>query len=361
MRGFKMEVLVMSSDFRSLDVMDVFDSLIWTERYSKCGDFEICVSVNEYALSILKSDFYLWMQGSDSVMIIEGRAINTDTEAGNTFTVTGRCLKSLLERRIIWGQTVLSGNFQNGIYQLLNENIINPVITSRKIPNFIFEASTDPIVTALTIEAQFNGENLYDSVQKLCESANIGFNVTLTENNEFKFKLYAGIDRSYSQITNPYVVFSPKFDNIINSNYAESKQPLKTATLVAGEGEGSARKLLSVELVAGGGSGIQRREMFTDASGVSSTVDGGTLTDEEYYAQLAQKGLESLAENGAVTSFDGEIEPSRMFKYGEDFLMGDILQMANEYGIEAKVRVIELILSQKSEGESVYPTFAIAQ
>jgi hypothetical protein len=32
-----MEVLVMSSDFRSVDVMDVFDSLIWTERYSNAA------------------------------------------------------------------------------------------------------------------------------------------------------------------------------------------------------------------------------------------------------------------------------------------------------------------------------------
>ncbi len=54
---------------------------------------------------------------------------------------------------------------------------------------------------------------------------------------QFVFELYAGFDRSYDQTENPYVIFSPKFENIINSNYIESKASLKTVTLVGGEGE----------------------------------------------------------------------------------------------------------------------------
>jgi hypothetical protein len=353
-----MELLVLNQNFISIDVVDIFDSLIWTERYFKCGDFEVYTSVDETVLSILKEDYYLWMKGSETVMIIEGIEIDTDTENGNHFTASGRSLESILERRIIWGQTILTGNFQNGIQQLLNENIINPVIPERKIDNFIFEASTNPIITALTIETQFTGDNLYDSIQKLCEVNSIGFKVSLTDDNKFKFKLYSGADRSYNQLSTPYVVFSPKFENLINSNYVESKKTFKSVTLVAGEGEGAERRTLAVEIASGGGSGLARREIFTDAKDVSSTVDGGNLTDEEYDAQLAQRGVESLSDNDAIYSFEGQIEPTRMFKYGEDFFMGDILEIANEYGMEAKARVIELVRSQNLEEETVYPTFA---
>ena len=46
-----------------------------------------------------------------------------------------------------------------------------------------------------------------------------------------------------------------------------------------------------------------------------------------------------------------------MFKYGEDFGMGDIVQISNEYGIETKARVIEYVRSQAEDGYNVYPSF----
>ena len=194
--------------------------------------------------------------------------ITSDTEDGNHVTVTGRSLESILDRRIVWGQKLLSGNLQNGIKTLLNENVISPSDSNRKIPNFIFKESIDPAITKLKLEAQYTGDNLYDVIQKICEEQGIGFKITLNDEKQFVFELYAGSDRSYDQTENPYVIFSPKFENIINSNYIESKASLKTVTLVGGEGEGAGRRYTTV----GGGSGLNRRELFTDARDISSNV-----------------------------------------------------------------------------------------
>ena len=191
-------------------------------------------------------------------------------------------------------------------------------------------------------------------IQKICEERNIGFKITLNDNKQFVFKLYAGTDRSYDQTVVPYVVFSPNFENIINSNYMESKASLKNITLVGGEGEGSARKYTTV----GSGSGLNRRELFTDARDISSDVgDGVVLSNAEYTAQLQQRGKEKLAENTDVTSFEGQVETTIMFKYGEDFFNGDVVQIANEYGHETKARILEIVTSENEEGTSVYPTF----
>lgn len=81
---------------------------------------------------------------------------------------------------------------------------------------------------------------------------------------------------------------------------------------------------------------MNRRELYTDARDVSSTVDNETLTDAEYKAQLSQRGLENLAENIATKSFEGKVETTRMYRYGEDFFLGDMVQIVNEYGIEGK-------------------------
>lgn len=352
-----MEVLVLDTSLTAVAILDTFDSLIWTDRYFKYGDFEVCTAVTNNALNVLREDYYLVLNGSDHVMIIEGLEIKTNNENGNTFLVSGRSLESILERRVIWKQTILHGDFQNGVQRLLNENVIAPSDPNRTIHNFIFEASTDPAITDLVIDAQYTGDNLYTAIQGLCEANNIGFKITLSDDGFFVFKLYSGVDRSYNQLVIPYVVFSPKFENILNSNYVESKKALKTIALVAGEGEGSDRKTTSVEIPSGGGSDLARRELFIDARDISSTVDSGTLTPEEYAAQLSQRGIENLISNIFVKSFDGQIETTRLYKYGTDFFMGDIIQIANEYDMETEVRVVELIHSQNSSGIEIYPTF----
>lgn len=466
-----MELTVLDTNFRSIAIIDVFESLIWTDRFSTCGDFEIYESANDKNLVSLLEDYYLWSRESEHTMIIEDHKITSDIDSGSHVQITGRSLESILDRRIVWFQTVLGGNLQNGVKKLLDDNIINPTDPDRKVSNFIFEASTDPAITGLTIDAQYTGDNLLKAVQELCEAKSIGFKVLLNEAMQFVFKLYAGVDRSYDQIVNPYVVFSPKFDNLLNSNYLQSTKDLKTVTLVAGEGEGTARRTISVAGVFGSGTGLSRRELFTDARDVSSSAPGrnlfdkskvqsgfinattgaietnasysnskygeaisivsgksyylsgyagafryclfnsdgtynsyvnlttpiawtatitgkmvplfyngatdgqlnitqielGTaatayiafnkLDDTEYNAQLSQKGTQNLSEHKKIQSFEGQAETTKIYQYGRDFFMGDILQIANEYGMESRSRVTEVVRSHSTSSIDVVPTF----
>lgn len=350
-----MDLFVLDQNLEAIAIVDTYNSLIWTDRYQECGDFELYRSISKELLEYIKQDYYLVNNESEHTMIIEKLLINSDPEEGNHITVTGRSLESILERRIIWGLKTISGNLQNGIKTLLEENIISPEDPDRKIDNFVFEESTDPAITELGIDAQYTGDNLYEVIKKICVERGIGFKVTLNDQKQFVFKLYAGVDRSYEQVERPHVVFSPSFDNIVDSNYIESKSSLKNVTLVGGEGEGSERKYVTV----GSESGLNRRELFTDARDISSDVgDGKVLTEAEYNAQLEQRGKEDLAENTDVVSFEGQAETSRMFVYGRDFFNGDIVQVADEYGHEIQARVLEIITSEDEQGRSVYPTFS---
>ena len=353
-----MELMVLNQQFQTIDILDTFESLIWTDRYSKYGDFEIYTPINSRILESCKQDNYLWYKDSEHVMIIESILKGTDIEAGKTLTITGRSLESLLYRRIVWRQTVIYGGVQAGIKQLITENIINPIEPERKISNFIFEDSTDPAITGLpNIMAQYTGDDLYDVINKLCEYFGIGFKIMLNDNNQFVFKLYAGKNRSYSQTANPYVIFSPNFENIIDSKYLESKKTLKNVTLVAGEGEGTARKTTTIGTTAG----LERRELFTDARDISSDANGQVISDADYYAQLKQRGEEKLVEYKVAKSFEGQVEATQMFKYGRDFFLGDTVQVVDEYGIESKSRIDEIVRSQDKEGFNVYPTFTILE
>lgn len=359
-----MDLMVLNEKFQSLDVIDEYESLIWTDRYNKYGDFEIYTYANYDIIRKLKQNRFLYNPDSEHLMIIEDIELSTDAEKGNRIKVTGRSAESLLDRRIIWKQTVLDGYLQGQIKKLLEENVISPEIAERKIPNFIFEEVDDPIVNQIKISKQYTGDNLYDVIVELCELYNIGFKVRLTNENKLAFSFYSGTDRSYDQIANPHIVFSPNFENLINTNFYQSNVDTKTLALVAGEDEGTTRRTLVVgntDLF-----GFNRREAYVDARDIQSeryNDDGEEekVPEEEYNQLLKERGEEKLAEYKNVRTFDGQVEPAINYTYGMDYFIGDVCQIENEFDMQAKVRITEFIFSESTSGKNYYPTFEIIE
>lgn len=350
-----MEVYILNENFEMVYLIDSYTSLIWTDRYYKAGDFELYLPTSSENLAKFTPDYYLWNKDSEHLMIIEDIKTNADVESGNNLTVTGRSLESILDRRIVWNKTEINNtSLQDAFEKLIDENIIGThngssvsgFVPERKINNFKFERSTDPAITTLTLEAQYDGENLYDIITKVCEDKKIGFKITLNSNNQFVFKLYAGTDRSYSQSTNPYVVFSPNFENIINSEYTETKSTYKNVVLVVGQGD-EPKKVAAGELVV---SGLGRRETYLQESNLDSNN-----TDNQY----KEKGTEELKNHKIEKVFEGEVETSKIFIYQTDYYIGDILELEDEYGRQSRTRVIEFIRNQDDSGFKAYPSFEV--
>lgn len=351
-----MEFRILNKSFDDIDVLDNMLSAIWTDRYYNCGDFQFDTRVSPKVIQLMdpNEEYYLSFSGSDHIMIIEDISLDTDKQYGNTVTVTGRSLEYILARRIVWDQTTLSGNLVNCIRKLLNENIINPTNPDRKIPNFIFKTSTlDTKIWNLSFpgEAQYQGQDLYSVISSICEAFDIGFKITVNEYKQLVFTLYTGLDKSFDQNENDYVLFSPKMDNLLSSNYYQSTATYKNVVLVAGEGEGTSRKMVST----GTASGLNRREMFADARDISS--NNSAVEASEYDKLLIQRGNETLLQNDIASMFEGGVEMSKQYKFNQDIFMGDIVQLVNEYGMEARVRIIEVVNSQKGDSIERFPTF----
>lgn len=346
---------ILDTEFKSVMLIDSFESTIWTDRYREEGDFEVFLFPSKEIIANAKDDYYLYNPFSEHLMIIERQEITTDVEEGARFIVTGHSLESILKRRIVWSQTTISGSLQNGIKKLIDENIINPEVEARKISNFIFKESSDTAITKLKHEQQYTGDILYDVIKNLCELYDIGFKIIYNfETGNFEFSLYKGTDHSYNQNRNPYVIFSPNYENIINSDYTHGIEDYKNVTRIGGEGTGVDRFMADY----GTAYGLTRREIFTDARDVSKKNDDGTqLSDDEYTNLLQQRGKEKLSGYVIKEGFEGEVEASKMFVYGQDFFLGDCVQVENEFGISGTSLVSEIVFSQDESGETIYPTF----
>lgn len=371
-----MYIEVFNTNFERVSICDNYESLIWTDRYNEPGDFELYFPMKKELLDIYVPDYYLvatphgidGIRDSEYTMIIEDLKITTDLDGGNHLIVTGRSLESILCRRIVWKQTTVSGNFQNAVKKLIEQNVTGNTKTDigkRKIPNFVFQASEDTRITSLKIdETQYTGDVLYDAIKALCDVHDVGFSLKKNDQNQFIFNLYIGVDRSYKQTDNTYVVFSPAFDNIISSDYTENKSKYCNVTLVAGEGEGNERKTVVVGDT--NAEGLDRRELFTDARDISSKIENEegeseTMSDKEYNEALTNRGKEKLKEVEIEKTFDGQVEAIQLYRYGEHFFMGDFCQLENEYGKQSRVKVIEYIHSESTNGLEEYPTFKVVE
>jgi hypothetical protein len=351
-----MEPIILDSSLNSVDIVDLFDTFIWTERFDGIGDFELYLPTNAN-LQYLLPDNFVQLKESTRTMVIESLYLNTDIEEGNQYVVKGRSLESILDRRIIRAQTILNGNLQSGIQTLLNQNAISPTDVNRKITKLIFETSTDPLITALTIDDQFHGETLLDAITYICKSAGIGFKITINASGNFVFKLYAGVDRSYGTLGDSIILFSPKMDNLTSSQYFFSRKDKKTTTLVGGEGEGFNRKILDVHSSEGALTELDRREGFEDASAISSSYSGGTLSLANYNLLLTHRGKSYLSSHSDFEAFDGQVDPNLNYKYDVDYALGDLVQLENEYGLSGITQVKEYIFSEDKAGEKRFPTF----
>lgn len=287
---------VFDDSFNLRRIIDVYSSFIWNEYYIGYGDFQLRFPMDASALDYIKEGWYLSIDQSDKFMIIEKIGIETDVQNGNYASVEGRSLESILLRRFIRNDTILTGSLQTGIMRLIQSNMLTAAADNRRIERVTFTPSTDPRITSLTTDMEYSaGDNLYDAVVGLCDYEKVGFKITPNfEDTSFVATLYIGDDRSYKQDTLPWVVFSSKYENLKSSNMALDTRELKNAAIIenhytlqrtvtddsGNESTVSEERTLTVEIHPEI-TGLERREIFLSYNISPESVDKSKFGKKE--------------------------------------------------------------------------------
>lgn len=343
--------IILNKNFEVIDHLTKFKSLEWVRRYQDYGDFVLNVLATDKNIENIQPDYYLVREDDDMILIIENMIVNTSNE-GDFLEVKGRSIEQILDRRIIWNQTNSKTNetAEDFIRRLVDENCINPANLNRKIPNLKL-GSRKGFTEKINI--QITGESLFVAIKEICVALGYGFKITMNSSRELEFEVYKGTDRSYNQSINPYVEFSEKFGNLINSEYVFDKTPFKNIALVGGEGEGKERKYKTVGEET---SGFERYELFVDGKDISSNE--GEISNSDYLLLLNERGIEKLGEAEIIETFSGTVENNRIYTYKKHYFIGDTVQIKNKYNISATSRVTEMIESQNTNGYRAVPTFS---
>ena len=246
-----MEFRILNKNFIDLVLLDRYESMLWVDRYNECGDFELYTPPTPELIEACQLGNYLYNKDSEHMMIIEHVELTQSFDEGQKIIIKGRSLESILERRILWFKTQFRKNLEDGIRQLLDFSFINPPLQyenpktheivqlpdfgDRKVDNFVFEYSGDPAINNLVVNKEFeNGTDLLTVIQDLCKVANLGFKITFNEHQQFVFKLYRGVNRSYSQNNNPWVIFSNRFQNLVTNQFTDDMKTYKNTVRTIG-------------------------------------------------------------------------------------------------------------------------------
>lgn len=94
-----MELYTLDSSFQLLDQIENYKSLIWTERYSSSGDFELKTYDVATAVQLLPLETFVTIRESTVPMIVEAHKIEKKKNSTPEITITGRSFETVLERR----------------------------------------------------------------------------------------------------------------------------------------------------------------------------------------------------------------------------------------------------------------------
>ena len=343
-----MDIYAADEKMNTVAVIDYCKSVIWHSKYCGAGDFELMIPMmpaGAYLLETIKEGYFFYRKDSKTVMMAQKIELKTNVESGDYLLISGASAECLIGRRIIWQQTNLSGKVCDCVKRLMNENLIDPADARRRID--IIKMGQGVSVET-TMQKQVTGNNLSDSVEEILSTYGLGYCLeykVIGKPGAMQFKILQGADRSVgNKQGNPAVRFSPEFDNVLASDFAEDYTALKNVALVAGEGEGTARRSVTV----GEGCGLTRRELYVDSRNTSS--NDGEISDADYNSMLQQEGVDALSQTQVTRTFAGEIEPDVNYHYGTDYFIGDIITVQNEYNIGFRARIAEIVENDDSDG-----------
>ena len=324
-----MELYVYGNTRQLIGVVESFEYLRWTRRYSQCGAFELKAIATPDNIVLLTLGNLLWKSDDEEVGIIEHLEMSqADKE---TITVSGRFATSLLARRIIWGTETLSGDLSICTAQLMNNHFASPTDSNRQISGVFFASP----VLGVTVNTQVSYKNLMDTVTGLCDASDRGIKTMFDPSTgNLTVTLYTG---AVSQ-----AVFSREYENLTTQIYTQSAMDYANTALIGGEGEGASRVLASIAENVG----ENRREVFVDAKDLRQEDFGAG-----YPAALLYRGQNKLSELAMAHSFDAEINPHGNLRYKVDFDLGQVVTvLSKKWGVTLAARITEIEESYDASG-----------
>lgn len=282
-----MMYLYLYRNFELVEIIAAYLSLEYTLKHRGAGTFTLTLNDGEVARNFVQNDVLLI---GDDAFVVENIHVFSD-EGANTYEISGLHINSLLSRRVIKAVTFkTNASYESQIEKLINDTLIKPADTNRKVDGFVFNAQG--IETAPTVEYTLENMEVYEAVNTALSRAELGYTIDyLPEDKQYSFRLIQGDDKTDD------VIFSDRNKNIANKDVYQQQQDTKNVGYLNNEG---------VLTSKGAATGIERREFIIEGSEETALDD-------------------TLADSKPLISAEFEVVDNELYQYGRDYKLGDIV------------------------------------
>lgn len=360
-----MDIYVLDSLFRRIQVIDNHISFIWTERYNSLGDFEIRVRSTIETRSLLAIGTYLGLDRTMRVMVVETVERTITDEDGPILIAKGRSLEAIFTKRVAWADWTRKPPASGWVYEDAPESIAVfavratcrdfPLFPADVIPNLdITEEVGDYNVAAFQddiVYATDTAKTVFDVVSEIAKNFDLGFSLTRKEDTgRLWFRMFNGVDRTTVQDQYPKILFSNDFESLESTTqFASNADEYNVAYVFTPVGN----RVVAPAMVDPDIAGWDRKVLPVYADDI-------TDTDPVVAAnKMDVRGRQELLKHQSVRAFDGQIRKDNPWVYGQDYNMGDMVEMRDEDGFTNRVRVTEQIFSSDRNGDNAYPTLSV--
>lgn len=342
-------IRIMTREFELIGEITQYTSLQITRSYSGIGSLEL--RVNRYARNAdqMTKGRVIFPQGqTDRAFVIRHREIELDADGKSTenWIVRAPSLKTWFSDRLTippdgLSQDKVEAPAESVMHHYANTQAINPADIENALP---ITAGIDQ-ARGEVLDWNSRYKDLAEEMASIGELTGLGWNIVLDyEAQAFKFEVLQGRDLTAGQSILPPAIFSPEFRTLKQLSYVESDLDFKNVAVVAGQGEGAERRIVTVGDLSA--TGLDRRVLFVDARDISEETEDDPpvpIPVEKIEESLRQRGLQKLAEHAQEIFLEGQALSQSRLIYGKDYDLGDIVTLRNrEWGVTMDARITEI-------------------
>lgn len=307
-------------------------SILWNVEFlsQSGGDFEIQLPLQEY--DYIKKNYFIVNSEDNSIGIVNTikKEDIIDDEIKQIITLKGEMGVSILKNRVLYPKVSKKGKMWVVIDELINENIVKPSHSNRKISNFIY--TFDSALNKIT-SINVKGKTLSEVIESILSGVEAGMKV-IWHNNQFEFITMKGNDVSNK------VVFCKEDNNIANFIHLTSNSNNFTHVIVEGKDD------IYTTATNQEKKGIFRKETYLDKTSESNK----NISKEDYKTTLVDAGKNLLLEHQIEEAIEFDVFLNN-YELEKDFCIGDLVTIKyDDLGFSKKVRVLSVLTSYDENG-----------
>lgn len=390
-----MDLIKLNAQFRGTDLVEGWDSLIWTERFFSCGDFQMKTPYVKNHRDLLPVGSYLGLRDTEEVMLVEDHLIETDENNVDWLTVSGRTFEVIGEQRytfrittgtgpgsataaLKYGSQVDSNRASLVVFLIFDRYSENAEDVTERIPGVRYiQTDVDYYYDQppqVDIDYTAPMSDIYSEVYRLLKADGAGLRNKRQpgeiEADNLVIEFYRGADRTVKQTKNEPVIFTTDQGNFQNPKFLESIRNYKNIAYIVSPIW--SRKVYAYGIVPGSLSGKDLRPLYVDASDYTSA--SGTSPSRVLYTRARN----ALAEYNDTVFIEGEISAQSASKRGRtpmrtppsewytgyvasgsvrmgQYDLGDLVTVIGKYGMSQSMQVTEYVRTEDREGYKEFP------